>query len=142
MLIILFTTPVLLFLKRYNKFIFLKTQIVYNNIELLLLNTFFLKSYYHRNDLLWQEGLLLDFLQKKVLDKWIRRFLIHSTNLFSERFIFDKIIRFYIDVIIWPGTRNMLFEYTNVSSLLLVILLLLLTILLLLFLTYISSIFF
>jgi hypothetical protein len=56
-------------LKKYNQVAYLKTPIVSAKLDLFLTNTSYLKSYYLRSDLLWQEGLLVDFLQKKVLDK-------------------------------------------------------------------------
>lgn len=79
-------------------------------------NFFFLKRYYRLNDLIWQDGFLIDFLQKKVVDKWVRTFVIHSGYLFSERFLFDIVVRFYIDFIIWPLYSYSLYEFNNVAS--------------------------
>jgi len=81
-----------------------------------LLKTYFIGDYYRLNDQIWQDGFLIDFLQKKFLDKWIRRFLIISSYLFNERVVFDRIIRVYADLIIWTGNRNNIFEFNNVSS--------------------------
>ena len=75
----------------------------------------FLQSYYRINDLMWQDGLLIDFLQKKVVDKWIRRFLVYSSYLFNERVVFEFVVRFYIDFIVWPSTTASVFEFSNVS---------------------------
>lgn len=61
--------------------------------------------------------MLIDFLQKKVVDKWMRRFLVISAYLFSERVLFKFIVRFYIDFVVWPATRKTLFELSNVSFL-------------------------
>jgi hypothetical protein len=79
----------------------------------------FLPRYYHLNDLVWQDGFLIDFLQKKLVDKWTRKFLIYSGYLFNERLVFDWVIRFYIDLIIWPTYRVTIYEFTNVASTLL-----------------------
>lgn len=74
--------------------------------------------YYRINDLMWQDGLLIDFLQKKVVDKWIRRFLVCSSYLFSERVLFKFAVRFYIDYVVWPATVSSLFEFSSVSLML------------------------
>lgn len=74
-----------------------------------------LTKFYKLSDLIWQDGLLLDFLQKKVVDKWVRRFLICSSYLFSERTLFKFVVRFYVDYIIWPATAVSIFEFTNIS---------------------------
>jgi len=67
---------------------------------------------------MWQDGLLIDFLQKKVVDKWIRRFLVCSSYLFSERVLFKFVVRFYIDYVVWPATVSSLFEFSSVSLML------------------------
>ena len=77
-----------------------KSLIIQAYLDLFNYKTNFLKTYYQRNDLIWQEGLLADFLQKKVFDTWLRRFVIHSTNILSEKFMFDKLIKVYGDLII------------------------------------------
>lgn len=64
---------------------------------------------------MWQDGLLIDFLQKKVIDKWVRRFLIYSSYLFSERVLFELVVRFYIDFVVWPSTKVAAFDFSNVS---------------------------
>ena len=71
------------------------------------------------NDYIWQEGLLVDWLQKKVFDKWVRRFLVHSAYLVSERVVFDLFVRFYIDYIIWPSHRYSIFDFRSIANLLL-----------------------
>jgi hypothetical protein len=60
-------------------------------------NLSFLPTYYHRNELLWQDGFLFDFLQKKSADVWLRKFVINTGYLFSERLVFDQVIRVYLD---------------------------------------------
>lgn len=95
------------------------------NIKKIYLNNFFSKiyfltDYYALNELIWQEGLLIDYLQKKITDNWIKKFLIYSAYLFNERLIFDKVIRFYLDLIIWPMHKLFIFEFNNVSNLLFV----------------------
>ena len=74
-----------------------------------------LTGFYRLNDLMWQDGLLIDFLQKKVTDKWIRRFLVYSSYLVSERLIFEVVVRFYIDFVVWPSTMRSVFDFVNVS---------------------------
>ena len=75
-------------------------------------------NYYLLTEKLWQEGLFIDFLQKKVLDNWVKKFLISSSYLFNERMIFEKIIRFYLDFFIWPLHKFSIFEFNNVGGLL------------------------
>jgi hypothetical protein len=67
---------------------------------------------------MWQDGLLIDFLQKKVADKWIRRFLVCSSYLFSERVLFKFVVRFYIDYVVWPSTMKSIFDFSNVALML------------------------
>lgn len=74
-----------------------------------------LPTYYRLNDLMWQDGLLIDFLQKKVVDKWIRRFLVITSYLFSERVLFTFVVRFYTDTVIWPSNLFSIFEFSNIS---------------------------
>jgi hypothetical protein len=105
-------------------------------LTLLLTRMSFIHRYYRLNDLMWQDGLLIDFLQKKVTDKWVRRFLICSSYLFSERVLFKFTVRFYIDSVIWPFTTYLPFEFNNVASLLSSILVAILTLCLLFNLNY------
>ena len=102
----------------------------------------FLPSYYRVNDLMWQDGLLIDFLQKKVADKWIRRFLVCSSYLFSERVLFKFVVRFYIDYIVWPATYRTIFEFSNVTLMLSAVLISLSVVLLTFNLVYLYSILF
>ena len=86
------------------------------SVDQLLTLTKLLPTYYRTNDLMWQDGLLIDFLQKKVADKWIRRFLVVSSYLYSERVVFQFVVRFYIDFIIWPTTFGSVFEFRSLGS--------------------------
>ena len=97
---------------------------------------YFLRSYYILNDIIWQDGFLIDFLQKKIIDKWVRKFVIFSGYLFNERLVFDYVIRFYIDLIIWPGYRINIYEFNNIASTLLITIFLLLLIFLIISLLY------
>jgi len=99
-----------MFLKYYNV-----TKLKFFIITTLSTKISFIPKFYKLTDLIWQDGLLIDFLQKKVLDKWVRRFLICSSYLFSERVMFKFVVRFYIDYIVWPVTFSSIFELTNVS---------------------------
>ena len=100
----------------YNTFVYnFKTlSIFYKNT--FLNKIYFLSNYYILNELIWQEGFLIDFLQKKVADNWIKKFLIFSSYLFNERLVFDKVIRFYLDLIIWPMHKLFIFDVSNISS--------------------------
>lgn len=69
------------------------------------------------NDLFWQEGFLIDFLQKKIVDNWVKKFLILSSYLFNERFLFEKLTRFFLDFFIWPFTQYFFFDFNNVTNL-------------------------
>ena len=102
----------------------------------------FLPLYYRINDLMWQDGLLIDFLQKKVADKWIRRFLVCSSYLFSERVLFKFVVRFYIDYVVWPTTNKTIFEFSNVSLMLSAVLIAIIGLLLSFNLLYLYSIMF
>ena len=102
----------------------------------------FLPLYYRINDLMWQDGLLIDFLQKKVADKWIRRFLVCSSYLFSERVLFKFVVRFYIDYVVWPTTNKTIFEFSNVSLMLSAVLIAITGLLLFFNLLYLYSIMF
>jgi hypothetical protein len=81
---------------------------------------FFVKRFKKLNDLIWQDGFLIDFLQKKVVDKWLRGFIIYSANLFSERLLFDRVIRFYIDYVFRAISSISIYEFNSASSILLV----------------------
>lgn len=93
-----------------------KTYLCNITLESLTDNFYFLKKYYRLNDLIWQDGFLIDFLQKKVADRWVRTFIIYSGYLFSERFLFDIVVRFYIDFVIWPTYSNSIYEFSSVSA--------------------------
>lgn len=106
------------FIKKYNQLIVrLKTFTLLLLSQLISL-TSSLSSYYSINNLLWQDGLIIDFLQKKIMDKWIRRFLIVSSYLFNEKIMFNFVVRFYIDFVVWPMTFKGPFTVSNVGSLL------------------------
>jgi hypothetical protein len=77
----------------FYKYVILRQNKIYLcnlTLESLTDNFYFLKKYYRLNDLIWQDGFLIDFLQKKVADRWVRTFIIYSGYLFSERFLFDE----------------------------------------------------
>ncbi len=81
-------------------------------------STSFLNTYYLRNELLWVDGFLFDFLQKKTADLWIRKFVIYTGFLFSERLVFENVVRIYLDNMVWPSNNSSIFEASNVSELL------------------------
>ena len=120
----------------YNRITNLASLINNDILNSLLLKTLFLNRYYKLNDQVWQDGFLIDFLQKKFLDKWVRRFLITSSYLFNERVVFDRLVRAYTDLVIWSGSRLFIYEFSNVASTLLVINLLIVFVFLLLSMNY------
>lgn len=76
-------------------------------------NSIFIPVYYNRNDLIWADGFLIDFLQKKSADMWIRKFVIYSGFLFSENLVFNFVVRLYLDKLIWPLHENSFIEADN-----------------------------
>jgi hypothetical protein len=78
----------------------------------------FAEKYYVRSEYIWQDGFLFDFLQKKTADLWVRQFVIYTGFIFSERFMFENVVRLYLDYLIWPGHYFSLFETSNVSEML------------------------
>jgi len=66
----------------------------------------------------------------------MRKFLIYSAYLFNERLVFDYVVRFFIDLIVWPGHKNNIFEFNNVSNTLLITLFLLIVTFLVIVLLY------
>ena len=100
------------------------------------LNFFFLPRYYKINNLMWQDGFLIDFLQKKVADRWVRTFVIFSGYLFNERWLFDLVVRLYIDLIIWPTYKVSLYEFNSVAPTITNTLLLLILLVIIIYLYY------
>lgn len=105
-----------LILQNYNALTYNLNNLKISYIKMLLNNTLFIVNYYARNELIWQEGLLIDFIQKKIIDNWVKKFLINSSYLFNEKLVFDKIIKFYLDLIIWPAHKVSIFEFNNVAN--------------------------
>lgn len=77
-----------------------------------------LPQFYQTNERMWQDGFLVDFLQKKFLNDFMCGFLIYSSYLFSERVLFDWVSRFFIDLVIWPSTLYSPFEAPSAATLL------------------------
>lgn len=100
----------------YNIFLFKVNSISFFFNTTFVTKTSFLFSFYKRNELIWQEGLLIDFLQKKSFDVWVKKFLIYSSYLFNERFVFDKIVKFFINFIISPFQKFFIFELTSIAN--------------------------
>ena len=61
---------------------------------------------------------LIDFLQKKSADIFVRKFVIFTGFLFSERLAFDYVVRIYIDNLTSPLQTLGSIEVDNVSSML------------------------
>lgn len=86
--------------------------------QTLVNSSSFLTTYYSRNELLWVDGFLFDFLQKKTADLWVRKFVIYTGFLFSERLVFENVVRVYLDNLVWPANSTSFFEASNASELL------------------------
>lgn len=101
-----------------------------------LSNFNFLYTYYLRNENIWNDGFLFDFLQKKTIDSWVRSYVIYTGFLFSERVVFEFIIRVYNDFIVWPLHNIFIYEPTNTSSMLNIILFIYFTLFIILVILY------
>ena len=124
-----FVYSLLLYYRRIISFIKLFTLNFINKSS-------FLTTYYKRNELLWNDGLIIDFLQKKSADLFIRKFVIFTGFIFSERLVFETVVKIYIDNLVWPSHRISIFESGNVSETLSLILALLFFLITLLYLSY------
>ena len=114
-----------------------KVQYVLKSIWIKLIQSLsFITIYYSRNELIWSDGFLIDFLQKKTADLWIRKFVIYTGFLFSERLVFEAVVRVYLDNVIWPSHNLSTFDTSNVSEMLLNILYLYFGLFIVLFTTY------
>lgn len=82
--------------------------------------TLYIHKYLSMTSNVWNDGFLFDFLQKKTMDAWVRRFVIYTGFVFSERLVFDTVYRVYIDFLLKPLSANSIFETANVAELLLV----------------------
>lgn len=114
----LFTQVLFKLFIRINPFfsnVEINANFILKNLENL--NTL-LVSFFIVNENLWQEGLYTDFLQKKLLDNWTRKFLIISTYLFNEKKIFDLVTRFFLIQILIPVKQVTIFEVNSLANLL------------------------
>lgn len=105
------------FHKKINNFLYEFSFFINKSTLIFLHKTYFLTYYYSLNDLLWQEALIIDFLQKKIINNWTQKFLVISSYLFNERVVFDSIIKFFLDLFIWPLHRLFVFQINNISNL-------------------------
>ena len=124
--------PVNLFLEFQKNFyriqsIISKNETLYTVWDRFIIQSTFIMTYYNRNENMWGDGFLFDFLQKKTADAWVRRFVIYTGFLFSERLVFDSVVRIYLDNLIWPGHSYSTFEANNVSEMLSIVIFLILT---------------
>ena len=62
-----------LYVNNFIKYEFRLTNLINSLIISFLENFLFLRNYYILNDLIWQDGFLIDFLQKKVVDKLFKK---------------------------------------------------------------------
>lgn len=109
---ILFTNVYSTFLSKNLKAVVLDTW------DLLNTKTLFIPKFYIRNEYVWQDGFLFDFLQKKTADIWVRKFVIYTGFIFSERLVFDSVVKLYMDYFIWYTHKFSIFEVSNVFEML------------------------
>jgi hypothetical protein len=100
----------------FNNKNFKKIMLEFWNI--FVFKSTFIQKYYMRSENMWNDGFLFDFLQKKTLDTWVRRFVITTSFLFSERLVFEVIVKVYVNFLIWPAHQLSIFETTSVSEML------------------------
>ena len=103
-------------INKYNTFTHKLSILILNQITSFLFNTNFLLNFLNINDIIWQEGLLIDFLQKKIIDNWIKKFIIFSTNLMNDRLIYDKLIKFFLFLIINPFHKYNFLDVNNITN--------------------------
>ena len=101
-----------------NVFLFNHFKVFQNFIFFFTNLSTILHSYFALNELIWQEGLFLDFLQKKCANNWLKKTVIYTGYLFSEKLIFDEIIKFYLNLIVYPFQFFFIFEFNNIANLL------------------------
>jgi len=112
---ILFTNE--LYLTLTNLFYYIKKPIL-SLWEKTNLTSQKLNLYYLRTEHLWLDGFLFDFLQKKTADIWVRKFVIYTGFIFSERLVFDAVVKLYMDYFIWYTHKFSIFEVSNVFEML------------------------
>lgn len=78
-----------------------------------------LKLAFHRNELLLQDGFFIDFLQKQTLDLWLRQYVLATGSIFSERIVFEAIVKSCFKYFLWPAKMYIHFESSNISDLVL-----------------------
>ena len=111
----------MLSLKNISDNIFLSVYTILTGSRVVLVKNFvFLPKYYSRNENIWVDGFLFDFLQKKSADLWIRKFVIYTGFIFSERLVFDSVVRVYLDNVLWPLHYFGSLEANNVLEMLLI----------------------
>ena len=86
--------------------------------DVFIWKTNFVNQFFTRNENMWGDGFLFDFLQKKTADAWVRRFVIYTGFLFSERVVFEFVVRIYLDNMIWVLHSKSMTESSNVSEML------------------------
>lgn len=72
-----------------------------------------LPLYFNRSHKLWQEGLYSDHLQKKVLDKFVRKVIIFSNNLFGENLYFRRVVDAYWVLITSPTFLKLISPFNS-----------------------------
>lgn len=92
--------------------------IINNKVTNFIKKISFLEKYFQRNYLIWNDSFLIDFAQKKSTDLWIRKFVILTAFLFSDRYLFENIVGLYKNYFISILNLNSSFEVDNPLSML------------------------
>jgi len=61
----------------------------------------FLLNFYQLNYKILNEGFLIDFLQKKLTSTFSKKFIFISFYKLNDRFLFEKLIFYIIDLLVW-----------------------------------------
>lgn len=109
------------FFQNYVRVGVVNKAIIRNFKVSLLVSTVFFRQYYRMNDLLWQEGFFIDFVQKKSMDKFLKKFLIFSAYTFSERYVFDRVVKFYTDLIVWFLNQQSIYGFNNIANTIMIV---------------------
>lgn len=90
----------------------------YKNIYILdslILKLSFIPSFFKFNNNILNEGLLIDFLQKKSMSLFIKKFVFKTFYIFNDRYIFEKLIFYFIDQFIWTKNFFLIQEFNTIS---------------------------
>lgn len=87
----------------------------YNNLTIWFANFEYIDDLQHRIEVFFLEGALIDYLQKKMFDRWAKQFLVFSVLIYNERYLFERISRFLLDSFLWPLKENFATDVFSLS---------------------------